>query len=88
MEQIKSDLTEMERITKLVKENKTRTRQASNTMEDSWNLNKSTEDESQDEDTDFECPICFIQMAAPIQIFACSNDHLICSNCKEFCCTI
>ena len=40
----------MERITKLVKENKTRTRQASNTMEDSWNLNKSTEDESQDED--------------------------------------
>ena len=50
MEQIKSDLTEMERITKLVKENKTRTRQASNTMEDSWNLNKSTEDESQDED--------------------------------------
>ena len=50
MEEIKSDLTEMKRITNFVKENKTRTRQATNTMEDSWNLNHSLKDDSQDED--------------------------------------
>ena len=43
-------MTEMKRITNFVKENKTRTRQASKTMEDSWNLNHSLKDDSQDED--------------------------------------
>ena len=51
LEEIKSDLGEMKRITNFVKENKTRTRQATNTMEDSWNLNHSSlKDESQYED--------------------------------------
>ena len=50
LEQIKSDLTEMKRIRNFVKENKTRTRQETNTRENSWNLNHSSEDDSQDED--------------------------------------
>ena len=50
------------------------------------NSNKNANDgeESDDEDgIDFECPVCLCQMADPIQIFGCSNDHLICSNCLE-----
>ena len=43
-------MTEIKGITNFVKENKSRTRQESNTMEDSWNLNHSLKDDSQDED--------------------------------------
>ena len=31
---------------------------------------------------EFECPVCAEIMVAPLQIFACSNDHFICSLCK------
>ena len=30
---------------------------------------------------EFECPVCSEVMIAPLQIFACSNDHFICSIC-------
>jgi len=29
-----------------------------------------------------ECPVCLVKMAPPLQIFNCSNGHLICSLCK------
>jgi len=29
-----------------------------------------------------ECPVCILKMAPPLQIFTCSNGHLICSVCK------
>ena len=29
----------------------------------------------------FECPICFEEMRAGTQIFACTKDHLICNSC-------
>ena len=32
---------------------------------------------------EFECPICSEEMDVPTQIFACSNDHYICSECLE-----
>ena len=28
-----------------------------------------------------ECPICFEQMLTPINIFQCSQGHLLCENC-------
>ena len=31
--------------------------------------------------SEFECPVCSELMVAPLQIFACSNDHFICSIC-------
>ena len=46
-QQIKSDLLEMSRITNIVKENKTRTSQ---TLNNSWNFNNSSNDESHDDD--------------------------------------
>ena len=30
---------------------------------------------------EFECPVCMEVMVAPLQIYGCSNDHLICSKC-------
>lgn len=30
---------------------------------------------------EFECPVCMEVMEAPLQIYGCSNDHLICSKC-------
>merc|ERR1712170_34397 len=30
---------------------------------------------------EFECPICYEDMKAPLQIFACSSDHYFCSEC-------
>ena len=30
---------------------------------------------------EFECPVCSELMISPLQIFACSNDHFICSTC-------
>ena len=30
---------------------------------------------------EFECPVCMDVMVAPLQIYGCSNDHLICSKC-------
>ena len=32
---------------------------------------------------EFECPICSEEMATPLQIFGCSNDHFLCSECLE-----
>jgi len=29
-----------------------------------------------------ECPVCLVKMAPPLQIFTCSNGHLICNLCK------
>jgi len=29
-----------------------------------------------------ECPVCLVKMAPPLQIFNCSNGHLICNLCK------
>ena len=29
----------------------------------------------------FECPVCSEEMGAGVKIFACSNDHWICSEC-------
>ena len=31
--------------------------------------------------SEFECPICFEIMALPKRIYACTNDHFICSLC-------
>ena len=50
------------------------------------NSNKNANDGEESDDEagiDFECPVCLCQMADPIQIFGCSNDHLICSNCLK-----
>ena len=33
----------------------------------------------------FECPVCFEIMASPRRIYACSNNHFICSICLDFC---
>ena len=46
-QQIKSDLSEMSRITNIIKENKTKTSQ---TLNDSQNFNISSNDESHDDD--------------------------------------
>ena len=32
---------------------------------------------------EFECPICSEEMVEPLQIFGCSNDHFLCSECLE-----
>ena len=32
---------------------------------------------------EFKCPVCMEVMEAPLQIYGCSNDHLICSNCVK-----
>ena len=32
---------------------------------------------------EFKCPVCMEVMEAPMQIYGCSNDHLICSNCVK-----
>ena len=32
---------------------------------------------------EYDCPICFEDMKAPLQIFACSNDHYFCSECQS-----
>ena len=48
--------------------------------------NRGTNDDHESDDEngrDFECPVCYCQMAYPIQIFGCSNDQLICSNCLQ-----
>ena len=29
-----------------------------------------------------ECPVCFIQMRAPVHIFSCPNGHFVCGSCK------
>lgn len=31
---------------------------------------------------EMECPICLIEMTPPKKIYACSNAHLFCQNCK------
>ena len=31
---------------------------------------------------EMECPICLIEMAPPKKIYACTNAHLFCQNCK------
>ena len=31
--------------------------------------------------SEFECPVCFEVMAPPKRIYACTNDHFICSLC-------
>ena len=31
----------------------------------------------------FECPVCMEVMEAPLQIFSCTNGHLICSECLK-----
>ena len=33
----------------------------------------------------FECPVCFEIMALPRRIYACSNNHFICSICLDLC---
>lgn len=33
-------------------------------------------------DKDFECPVCYDEMAPPTRIFQCSNGHLLCEACK------
>jgi len=30
-----------------------------------------------------ECPVCIQKMVPPLQIFSCSNGHIICSNCRS-----
>ena len=32
---------------------------------------------------EFECPICSEEMKSPLKIYACSNDHFLCSECLK-----
>ena len=29
------------------------------------------------------CPVCYEKLVPPLQVFSCTNGHLICSSCKE-----
>ena len=29
------------------------------------------------------CPVCYEQLVPPLQVFSCTNGHLVCSSCKE-----
>ena len=50
------------------------------------NENKASSEKCESEDfkkllSEFDCPICFEIMASPKRIYACSNNHFICSLC-------
>ena len=57
------------------------TRDLQNRRKKNESINNNSIDD--DEENEFECPICFIPIVAPNQIFGCSNDHILCSNCLE-----
>jgi len=29
------------------------------------------------------CPVCYVQLVPPLQVFSCTNGHLVCSSCRE-----
>lgn len=45
----------------------------------------SEDEEDENVGREFECPVCFNEMVAPLKIFGCSGDHYICSVCVKQC---
>ena len=46
-------------------------------------VNVKKDDNQQTKLEHFECPVCMEVMEAPLQIFSCTNGHLICSDCLK-----
>ena len=46
-------------------------------------VNMKKDDNQQTKLEHFECPVCMEVMEAPLQIFSCTNGHLICSDCLK-----
>ena len=52
-------------------------------QEETKEVNMKNDENQQTKLEHFECPVCMEVMEAPLQIFSCTNGHLICSECLK-----